>query len=159
ILRKCKIKILTTNMIALPKESISNAYETVQLNRKIKADYTRIFLAKPYKGTKLFEYGERNLLLGEKAFDSKNFEALDSIYFKTDHEREFKNLRYLFYLIVKFPVLERPSRTLIKLPLTEMYSFLFFVTTIIQEQKFYKMRFFKGLLLSLRLIKGYGKHY
>jgi radical SAM superfamily enzyme YgiQ (UPF0313 family) len=159
ILRKCKIKILTSNMIALPQESISNAYETVQLNRKIKVNYTRIFLVKPYKGTELFEYGKRNLLLGEKAFDSKNFEALDNIYFKTGYEREFKNLRYLFYLIVKFPILEKPSHALIKLPFTKMYNFLFFITTIIQEQKFYKMRFLKGILLCSRFIKGYGKHY
>jgi radical SAM superfamily enzyme YgiQ (UPF0313 family) len=159
ILKKYKIKILTCNMIALPQESIGNAYETIRLNRKMKANYVRIFLVKPFKGTELFNYGERNHLLDEKAFDSKNFEALDNIYFKTNYGREFRNLRYLFYLIIKFSILEKFSHILIKLPLTKMYKFLFLITTIIQEQRFCKVRFSKGSLLCLRLIKGYGKHY
>ena len=159
ILRKYKIKILTSNMIGLPQESISNAYETVQLNRRIKVNYIRIFITKPFKGTEIFEYGNRNHLLNAKAFDSKEFAALDNIYFKTDCERELKNLRYLFYLIVKFPILEKFSYFLIKLPFTKIYKFLFLITTIIQEQKFYKVRFLKGILLCPILIKGHGKHY
>ena len=159
ILRKSKIKILTSNMIALPEESISNAYETIRLNRRTKINYTRIFIAKPFKGTALFEYGKRNNLLNENALDSKKFETLDNIYFKTAHEREFRNLRYLFYLIMKFPILENPSRVLIKLPLTKIYKFLFFITTIAQERKFYKVRFATGMSLCFRLIRGYGKHY
>ncbi len=159
ILRKYKIKILTCNMIALPQETIGNAYETVRLNRKMKVDYVRIFLVKPFKGTELFNYGERNHLLDEKAFDTKNFEVLDNIYFKTDYEREFRNLRYLFYLTMKFSILEKFSHILIKLPLTKMYKFLFLITTIIQEKRFCKVRFSKGILLCLGLINGYGKHY
>lgn len=159
ILKKYKLKILTCNMIALPQESIGNVYETIQLNRKMKVNYVRIFLVKPFKGTELFSYGERNHLLDEKAFDSKNFEGLDNIYFKTNHEREFTNLRYLFYPILRFSILEKFSHILIKLPLTKIYKFLFLITTTIQEKSFYKVQFFRGSLLSLSLIKGYGKHY
>jgi len=159
ILKKYKIKILTSNMIALPQESIANAYETVQLNRRIRADYMRIFVARPYKGTELFEYGKSHRLLHNRALDAKNFETLDNVYFKTNCENEFKNLRYLFYLIVKFPALEKISRILIELPFSKIYKLLFFITNTIQEKSYFKVRFSKGVFLCLSIIKGYGRHY
>ena len=159
LLKKYAIKILTSNMIALPHENISNVYETIQLNRRIGVDYIRIYLTKPFKGTRIFEYGQKNHLLNDKAYNCDSFEHLDNVYFKIGREREFKNLRYLFYLVIRLPVLEGVSRLLIKLPLTRAYEILFFITTVIQEQRFFRVRFFKGIILSLRLMKGFGKHF
>lgn len=146
-------------MLALPHETISNAYQTIRLNRKIAVDYIRIFMTKPFKGTELFEYGRKNCLLDDRAFSDRSYEDLSNIYFKTDYEREFKNLRYLFYIIVKFSAIESLFRFLIKLPFGRIYKFLFFITTAVQEKQFFRMRFFKGVSLGLSIAKGSGKHF
>ena len=159
ILKDSGIKILTSNMIVLPNETIDNAYETIHLNRKIRVDYTRIFIAKPFKGTKLFEYGEENGLLEPHVYSTESFENLDNTFFKNEHKKELLNLRYLFREIIRHPALEPLSRFLIKLPLSGLYKIIFFYNRVIQEQRFFKVNFFRGIRIAFKLRGGFGKKF
>jgi len=159
LLKKYKIKVITGNMIALPHEQIADAYETIRLNRKIGTTYIRVFTAKPFKGTALFEYGRRHNLLNENALNENNYSNLDNIYFKTPHEKEFKNIRYLFYLFMKFPFLEHFSGILVQLPLSKVYKLVFFITSALQEKQCFRVGLLKGLWFGIRMVKGCSKHY
>jgi hypothetical protein len=115
------IRIFTQNMIGLPTESLENAFETLELNKKCKPDYTWVSLYSPYPNT----------ILGEKARDLGLFNGdIDSFSF-TYHlgspmnipdKKEFENLQKLFALAVEFPLIAVFIRYLIRLPLINIYE-------------------------------------
>ena len=60
LLREKRIKVLTTNMIGLPGETLDNALETVQLNMELKSDYVRANTFLLFPGLPLVEYSRQN---------------------------------------------------------------------------------------------------
>lgn len=159
LLKKNKIRVLTTNMLGLPHESLEDIYESIRLNRRMNIDYVRVFLAKPHKKTRLFEYGREQGLLEETAFTNDSYEDVDNLYFKTPAGKEVKNLRRLFYLIMKLPCLEGLSRRFIRWPLDFLYKWIFLFTSAWQEKEFFGIGSGQGILLGIKIKCGWGRHF
>jgi len=122
IIKKYKIKMIVTNLMGLPDETLEDAFETVALNQAIGADYTRAGVLIPYPKTGIADYAiERGLLPADFSITSFNQVVRKSL-IKSPYMREFENLCALFNLTVKFPFLTPLTKKLIKLPLTGFYS-------------------------------------
>ena len=103
LLREKGIKVLTTNMIGLPGETLDNALETVELNMVLKSDYVRANTFLLFPGLPLVEYARQNGYI-DKDFDiEKQVAESQEITLKTPYAREFRNIASLFWLMVKCP--------------------------------------------------------
>jgi len=124
MIKKYGIKLIITNLLGLPEETLQEAFQTIEINQQIKADYIRANVLVPYPKTEVVEYAiQRGLLppdYGIKTFEQTMRKAL----IKSEHAMEFENLCALFNLTVKFPLMTPITRQLIKLPFPRLFSFL-----------------------------------
>jgi len=122
IIKKYGIKLIITNMIGLPEETLEDAFKTVTLNQKIGADYIRTAILVPYPKTEIVDYAiERGLLPSD--YSIHNFkQVLRKSLINSPYAKEFENLCALFSLTVKFPALTYLTKILIKLPLNHIFS-------------------------------------
>ena len=129
ILHHYKIKIMTQNLIGLP---INNPLEvdlqTLDFNIKLKPDIAWSSILYPYPNT---EIGK--LAIQKGMFDA-DFEKIH-VSNKTDSALDFGdpklklkiiNLHKLFGIIVQFPILRTFTNSLISLPFTKFYTWLYF---------------------------------
>jgi radical SAM superfamily enzyme YgiQ (UPF0313 family) len=122
IIKKYGIKLIVTNLMGLPEETLEDAFKTVEINQKIGADYTRANVLVPYPKTEIVDYAiERGLLPAD--YSISNFkQILRKSLIRSPYSRQFENLCALFNLTVKFPFLTPLTKKLIKLPLTRIFS-------------------------------------
>ena len=122
IIKRYGIKLIITNLMGVPEETLEDAFQTIALNQRIKADYTRANVLVPYPKTEIVDYAiEKNLLPPD--YSIRNFkQILRKSLIKSSYMKEFENLCALFNLTVKFPSFTPITRRLIKLPLTRLYS-------------------------------------
>jgi len=66
ILNKYNIKISVNNMIGFPDETRELVFDTIKLNRKIKADSINGFVFQPYSGTRLRDYSIKKGYLSDR---------------------------------------------------------------------------------------------
>jgi anaerobic magnesium-protoporphyrin IX monomethyl ester cyclase len=124
IIKRYGIKLIITNLMGLPDETIEDAFKTIALNQKIRVDYTRANILVPYPKSEIVDYAINRGLLPED-YSIKNFDqVLRKSVIQSPYSREFENLCALFNLTVKFPVLTPLTRQLIKLPFTRLFSVL-----------------------------------
>ncbi len=125
LLRKYKIRFGTYNMAGLPTETVEDAFATIMLNAKIKADYPMCTILQPYPGTKIFDF------CVEKGFVNENYSPDDIVtmfnnsVLKIKNKREIENLHRFFYIGCKFPWTIPIIRKLIKLPSNPLYKLIF----------------------------------
>jgi len=148
LLHRRGIKVLTSNIVALPGETLENALETLRLNQKIKADYVRMNTLIPFPKTEITNYAIEHGYL-PKGFSLKNITISDPTHAhcKTDAENEFKNLCSLVVLLVKFPFLNRFIYSILRFKhngliralgiLNVFQEIIFFRTNLIQVIRFY----------------------
>jgi len=140
LLREKRIKVLTTNMIGLPGETLDNAMETVELNMRLKSDYVRANTFLLFPGLPLVEYA-RKMGFIDKDFDiDKQIAESQEITLKTPYAKEFRNIASLFWLMVKCPPSWLPFlKKVTKLPDNILFRILgsFNMT---QELLFYRVR-------------------
>jgi radical SAM superfamily enzyme YgiQ (UPF0313 family) len=156
LLRQKGIKVLTTNMIGLPGETVDNAFETVELNMRLKSDYVRANTFLLFPGLPLVEYAKQNGYL-DKDFDiEKHVAEATEITIKTPYAREFSNIAALFWLMCKFsprwiPVFKR----VVRLPDNVIFR-LVGAFNMVQELLFYRvrplpaLRYFRNTVLMTR---------
>ena len=102
LLKKYGITFRTYNMLGLPGETMEEAYQTVEINIKIKTDYPWCALFHPFPGTELGAYAQEHHLLEVPADDTlPSFFKTSMI--KSVHKNELINLQKLFLYGVKFP--------------------------------------------------------
>ncbi len=102
IARKSGIRISANNIVGFPTETRELFFDTVELNRKLKADYLMISIFSPYKGTKL------RLMCEEKGYIPKESTAGDyrfetSLNMPQLSREAIKGLQRTFPLYVRFP--------------------------------------------------------
>lgn len=138
LLRERRIKIGTFNMLNLPGENLLNGWETVFINRHIKANYPWCSLVQPYPGTQIEKAARVKGLL------SKNFSADDIpvSYFrnspiKNPDRGELENLHKFFYIAIKAPILWPLIRALIRIPANTLFDLVFKTTYAIRYSRVY----------------------
>lgn len=153
LLREKKIKVLTTNMIGLPGETLDNALETVQLNMVLKSDYVRANTFLLFPGLPLVEYSRQNGYI-DKDFDiDRQIAESQEITLKTPYAKEFRNIASLFWLMVKCPPSWIPFlRKVVALPDNVLFRIIGSFN-MCQELLFYRvrpipaLRYFKNTVL------------
>jgi len=153
LLREKRIKVLTTNMIGLPGETLDNALETVQLNMELKSNYVRANTFLLFPGLPLVEYARQNGFV-DKDFDiDKQVAESQEISLKTPYAKEFRNIASLFWLMVKFSPRWIPFfKKLVALPDNIVFRIIGSFN-MMQELLFYRvrpipaLRYFKNTVL------------
>lgn len=117
LLHKAGITFRTYNILGLPDETLEDAFSTVELNIKIKADYPWCSIFSPFPGTELSDYALA------KGYLSPTFsiEELDKSFFissqlELPHKKELQNLQKFFQTAVIWPWTYPLIKRLIKLP-------------------------------------------
>ena len=153
LLNERGIKMLTTNMIGLPGETLDQAFETVELNMRLKSNYTRANTFLLFPGLPLVDYAKREGFV-DPNFDIEEHVAKSmEINLITPYEKEFKNLCALFWLFVKFdPKYIRYFKKIVTWPDNIIFRALGSMN-MIQELLFYRiplrpaMKFFLNTIL------------
>lgn len=140
LLREKGIKVLTTNMVGLPSETLDNALETVQLNMELKSNYVRANTFLLFPGLPLVDYARDKGYL-DKDFDmEKHVAEATEINIKTPYDREFRNIAALFWLMVKFSPRWIPFfKRLVQLPDNIVFRIIGSFN-MVQELLFYRVR-------------------
>lgn len=153
LLREKKIKVLTTNMIGLPGETLDTALETVQLNMLLKSDYVRANTFLLFPGLPLVEYSRQMGYIGRDFDIDKQIAVSQEITLKTPYAREFRNIASLFWLMVKCPPHWMPFlRRVVRLPDNILFRIVGSFN-MVQELLFYRvrpipaLRYFKNTVL------------
>ncbi len=85
---------------------MEEAFQTIEINQRIKSDYIGATVLVPYPKTGVVDYAiERGLLPPD--FSIHNFDqVMRRSIIKSPYTREFENLCALFNLTVKFPFID-----------------------------------------------------
>jgi len=102
ILKKSTIPITVNNMIGFPDETRELVFDTIELNRKLKADSINAFFFTPYSGTPLREYciEKGYLLKNDRSGNPMRQSVLRMPHFPPE---QIKGLVRTFPLYVKMP--------------------------------------------------------
>jgi len=162
LLRKRDIKIYTTCIVALPGETLENAFETIRLNQEIKTDYMRINTLMPFPKTDIANYAVERGYLPE-GYGLKDLNTSDSLYIhcKTSFSNEFKNISCLFRMFVKFPFLMRFIRQIIRLKNNAFFRSIGLLN-LIQDARYFQIDIISGMRFYLNTFfrsRGEGMHW
>lgn len=140
LLREKGIKVLTTNMIGLPGETLDNALETVQLNMELKSNYVRANTFLLFPGLPLVEYSRQKGYVDPDFDIDRQIAVSQEITLKTPYAKEFRNIASLFWLMVKFTPGWMPFfKKLVALPDNVVFRVIGSFN-MVQELLFYRVR-------------------
>ncbi len=127
LLKKHRVKFGTYNMFGLPNETLSLAFETIKLNRKIKPHYTINNVFQPYPKTEIADYAAEHGMLNPNIgyLDTMNEGSI----LQLGDINRLINLCRFAYLAIKAPLLTPLIKVLIKLPPNKLYKMLFDITS------------------------------
>lgn len=138
LLHRKRIKFQTFNMVGAPFETLEQMAETIHLNQKIKTDYPWCSIMQPYPGTEIFTYCVEKGLLDSNA-EINTFTAFEKSMLSRDGEHTTENVQKLFFLFSKVPILNKYYSSIIKLPLTPIYTLIFYICYAYSLKKRYGM--------------------
>ncbi len=101
-LKKHGIRLVTSNILALPGETLDDAFKTLSLNQQLRPNYTRASILLPYPKTEVAAQAVAAGLLPED-FSIAAFDNGGPPMLRLPHLRQLRNLRALFNLAVRFP--------------------------------------------------------
>ena len=152
MIKKKGIFLTTFNMIALPGETPKGAFETIQLNARIRADHIRLSFASPLPGTQLAEYG-----IEKGCFKKEDIEDLldntiypDSAVLDTDEKTAFNNIFILFRFAVMMPLLIPVIRRVYRSRFIRLMSFLNNILNALGEKRFFRISWGPGIRYMLK---------
>jgi radical SAM superfamily enzyme YgiQ (UPF0313 family) len=153
IIKKYGIKLIITNLMGLPDETLDDAFKTVELNQRIGADYIRANVLVPYPKTEIVDYAiEHGLLPADYSIHNFN-QIMRKALIQSPYQREFENLCALFNLTVKFPFLTPLTKRLIKLPCTRIFS-LFRLWEAVENMLYHQLFNFAGFRYSFHIVRN-----
>lgn len=140
LFKRYKIIFQTYNIFGAPTETLEEAFETLYLNIKIKADIPTTSVLQLYPGTPILEYAKKQGLVREDLDIYCNRDGLDNWRFgvmevKSPNSTEIENLHKFFFITCKLPFILPLVKQLIKLPQNKFYDFLYKICL------FYKIRY------------------
>ncbi len=153
ILHKHGIKFLTLNMIGLPGETVEQAFETMDLNRIIQADFLYFSIFQPYPKLPITKQLEREGRIDElKPADYSTTFFKDSL-IKQDNIDELVNLHKFFFPVIKWPWTKKIVRQLIKLPPNWFFEQVFIISFGWTQLTCYKRSFLQLLIMGVGNVK------
>ncbi len=126
ILKKYGIRFQSFNMVCCPGETLSMAFETYELNRKIRPDFAWCSLLNPYPGTDLHNYClKNNFITATTGFDKTGYSYFTDAPLDLAEKREMLNLQKLMNIAVQLNLPTRVLRFLVRLPFLRLYRLIF----------------------------------
>jgi len=158
LLKKHNIRFQTFNMVGCPGESLSMAFETYTLNRRIKPDFVWCSLLNPYPGTDIHDLCKKEgMISGGCGVDETENSYFTGTPLALPDKRKLINLQKLMNVSVQLNLSERFLRALVKLPLSEFYSLIFGVGMTWGLIRINKGSFRSVVWLSLRYFVRYNR--
>ena len=149
LLRKYHVKFLTNNMVGLPGETIEQAFETVELNARLRTDFPWCSILHFYPKTRVAEIArEKGLLDQGESYDTLRQTFFETSELKQKDMNQILNLQKLFNIGVRLPWTMPILRVLVKLPLRRLYHIIFLVT--------FGYRYMKANMFGLRDMIVFG---
>jgi radical SAM superfamily enzyme YgiQ (UPF0313 family) len=102
ILGRSSIPVSVNNIIGLPDETRDNVFDTIRLNRLIKADAISVFVFTPFRGTRLRQYCVEKGYIPPDVYSGDNRKR-SVLTMPTLSQDEIRGLLRTFPLYVKFP--------------------------------------------------------
>ena len=124
LFHKYGISIMTQNMVGLPEETVDNAYETIDVNIRVKPSYAWVSIFQPYPRTEMHRYCIEKGYLDASHVQHASYQVESPIN-KGLTKREFENLHKFFALVVEHPSLRRLSRRLIRWPNNIVFNVIY----------------------------------
>jgi radical SAM superfamily enzyme YgiQ (UPF0313 family) len=151
-LRAAKIPFMTTNILGIPGETIEEAWETVDLNARLRPTVAVASFLIPYPRTDIHDYA-----VGLGAVDPVDPDDLSpNLYvgspLRLPNKRQITNIQRFFTLMVKFPELRRWLRPLVQLPPNPLFELLFFIGFAYYQKAFWQRNIFGIIAYGLRNI-------
>ena len=124
LFKKYGIRFGTYNMLALPGETIADAWKTVKLNSEIRPDFPWCSILQPYPGTKIHQDMEESL--GQR-IDADEIRAsyFSASVIDNPDIKQMENLQKWFHVAVRVPFLQPLIKQLIKLPPNIFFTTVF----------------------------------
>ena len=120
ILRSHRLKFRTENMLGLPGESLYQMLATVGLNFRLRPTVAWASIFQPYPRLPLGEYAKKNGFWDGKNGYGETF--FETTVLQTTIKKEIVNLQRLFGVAVRFPLVYKFLKTLIKIPNNKFYD-------------------------------------
>ena len=115
-------------MIGFPTETVENAFETVRLNQRVKADFLYSSVFQPYPELPITkDLQEQGKLARIKPSEYPTTFFQGSLILQ-DNINELVNLHKFFFIAVKFPWMNSCIKSLIKLPPNWLYEQIFILS-------------------------------
>ena len=150
LLHQRGIEFLTFNMVGAPSETLEEMGETIRLNQQIKTDYPWCSIMQPYPGTEIFNYCLEKGLVDQDT-EIESFTYFEKSILRQENLQTIKNVQKLFFLLAKWPFLNRFYKTLATLPLNTLYTFIFYVCYTYSLKKRYSVSFRHLILYWMKL--------
>jgi len=151
-LKKHGIRLVTSNMFALPGETLEDAFKTLSLNQQVRPDYTRASILLPYPKTEIATQAVAAGLLPDD-FSIASFDRPENggpPTLRLPHLRQLRNLRALFNLAVRFPWLTPVVRCLVSWAPPSLLAPLR-VTEGLENMAYHQLLNFAGLRYGLHI--------
>ncbi len=154
LLHKAGLPFRTYNILGLPDETLEDAFNTIKMNIRIKADYPWCSIFSPYPRTALTAYAQERGLL-ERDFSPDSIAGSFFIESKLGLPdiRRIENLHKFFQTAVLWPRSLPLIRLLIKLPPNPLFKLWFGLVYFYIFLKSERRSFLKTCLFAL---KNYG---
>ena len=149
ILKKNNVKLKIHNLIGLPvKDPLKVDFETLDFNIKLKPHVAGCSILYPYPGTEvshlakemgMFDGNHEKVQISNKSSSNMQFGS------KLE-QRKITNFHKLFPIIVEWPFLRSSTNFLIKLPLSYLYTWIYFA---FYGYKYIVQSSFKGIAKNI----------
>ena len=133
---------------------MEDAFETVRFNRRLGVDFTRINVVLSFPKLEIVEYAIANGYLPKRQTIDEFDQELREPAFESPFRNEIKNLCCFFHIAVRFPFLMPLIARLIKLPHNWLFA-QFSKYVAYQEMRFFRIRFWKGLMYFLHVMTSF----
>lgn len=152
-LKKYGIKIRTSNMFYLPNETIENAFETVELNKKMRVDFPWGYALQPYPGTEIYKYSVESGFLN-KDFSFDDIDTLGILRGPLESAlkdgNKIKVLQRFFYYSVAWPGFNFLLKILIYFPNNFIFDFFHRLSLLLMYTKFHRVNLIRAIFISLQ---------
>ena len=112
LLKKYKIKFLSSNIIGLPNEKAEDAWQTIEMNQKIGTDLPWFSMMQYYPGTEIYDTAIREGLLDADYDVDKMGSYFRNEYLKQGNMNELRNIHSFSILVSRFRFLEPLAKIL-----------------------------------------------
>jgi anaerobic magnesium-protoporphyrin IX monomethyl ester cyclase len=128
IIKGLGIKLVTQNLTGLPTPNpLDVDLETIDLNIRLKPDFAWSSILLPYPGTPVADYAQEHGFIDVERLEyTETNKRYSSLKLPPGEKAQVEHLHKLFGIIVNFPWLRPFARTLVRLPLSRLYLFLFY---------------------------------